>query len=116
MSFDYFYLFKNIYISSHDSRMQDKPRPFWLNVYKIQSSLLNVCVDKRFKRLASELCRNLYATLPGGKHVSCAFGVKEVEETNSTVAVRNKRFKLDLYLNFPLNFNYLSRNKVTPKK
>jgi len=35
---------------------------------------------------------------------------------NYKAAVRNKRFKLHLYLNFPLNVNYLSRNKVTLKK
>jgi len=50
------------------------------------------------------------------KNVSYSFVVKEVEKMNYKAAVRNKRFKLHLYLNFPLNVNYLSRNKVTLKK
>jgi len=48
--------------------------------------------------------------------VPFAFGVKGVQEINSTAAARNKRFKINVYLNFPLNVNYLSRNKFTQKK
>jgi hypothetical protein len=46
-------------------------------------------------------------------NMSFAFGVKEVEEMYSTAALRNKRFKLNSYLNFHLNVNHLSRNKLT---